>query len=213
MDVGSYVASARDVVSEAIEIPAGYNVTWSGQYEYMLRAQERLTYIVPLTLSSSSSSSISIVGPWSRVSSCFSPSFSLVGAFWLLYFLDYNMSVAVWVGLIALAGVSAETGVVMLLYLDVALDEARREGRLQNRKDLVDVVYDGAVQRLRPKLMTTSTILVGLLPILWSQGTGADVMKRIATPMVGGVVSSLVVILIVYPVLYYIWKGRSLPAS
>ncbi len=137
--------------------------------------------------------------------------FALIGAFWLLYWLHYNLSIAVWVGIIALAGVSAETGVVMLLYLDVAYEDALRGGRMRNKKDLVDAVYDGAVTRVRPKIMTACVIMAGLLPILWSHGTGADVMKRIATPMVGGMVTSVIVVLLVYPSIYYIWKGWSLP--
>jgi Cu(I)/Ag(I) efflux system membrane protein CusA/SilA len=133
--------------------------------------------------------------------------FSLVGVFWLLWGLDYNLSIAVWVGIIALAGVSAETGVVMLLYLDVTYESAVREGRMRHRRDLVEAVSQGAVKRVRPILMTAITTTAGLLPIMWSQGTGADVMKRIATPMVGGMVSSVAVVLLVYPAIYYIWKG------
>jgi copper/silver efflux system protein len=137
--------------------------------------------------------------------------FSLVGAFWLLYLLGYNMSIAVWVGIIALAGVSAETGVVMLLYLDGSYNQWVGDGRLRSRRDLVDAVYDGAVKRVRPKVMTASVIIAGLLPIMWSHGTGADVMKRIAAPMVGGVITSVVVVLVVYPAIYYIWRGWRLP--
>ena len=136
--------------------------------------------------------------------------FSLIGAYWLLYLLGYNTSVAVWVGIIALAGVSAETGVVMLLYLDVAYDEAVGKGLMRNKKDLVEAVYHGAVSRVRPKIMTASVIMAGLLPIMWSTGSGADVMKRIATPMVGGMVTSVVVVLLVYPAIYYIWRGWNL---
>jgi len=132
---------------------------------------------------------------------------SLVGAFWLLYLMDYNLSIAVWVGLIALAGLAAETGVVMLLYLDVAYKEAVEKGLMRHKQDLVAAIYHGAVTRLRPKIMTASVIMAGLIPIMWSHGTGADVMKRIATPMVGGMVSSVVLVLGVYPVVYYIWKG------
>src|SRR5436190_4912093 len=133
--------------------------------------------------------------------------FSLIGAFWLLWLLGYNMSVAVWVGLIALAGLDAETGIVMLLYLDLAWKERRPSTRGEAR----EAVVQGAVKRIRPKIMTVATILVGLVPILWSQGTGADVMKRIAAPMVGGVVTSAILELVVYPALYFIWKGRGLP--
>ena len=137
--------------------------------------------------------------------------FSLIGAIWLLYLLDYNMSIAVWVGIIALAGIDAETGVVMLLYLDIAYADYQKRGLIKDRGGLLDAVYHGAVQRVRPKVMTVAAIIAGLLPIMWSHGTGADVMKRIATPMVGGVVTSALVVLVIYPIIYYLWKSRGLP--
>ena len=208
VDVGTYVTMARTAVSESISLPNGYNIAWSGQYEYMIRAQERLVFVIPMTLIIvfviiylSTRSAVKTLIVFLAVP------FSLVGAFWLLYILDYNMSIAVWVGIIALAGLDAETGVVMLLYLDVAFGEAVRKGLMRHRTDLKDAVYQGAVQRVRPKIMTASVILAGLLPIMWSHGTGADVMKRIATPMVGGVVTSVIMELAVYPVIYLIWKG------
>jgi Cu(I)/Ag(I) efflux system membrane protein CusA/SilA len=139
--------------------------------------------------------------------------FSLVGAFWLLYLAGYNLSVAVWVGIIALAGLDAETGVVMLLYLDLAYDHWRREGKLRSAPDLRDAIYDGAVKRVRPKAMTAAVIIGGLLPILWSHGAGADVMKRIATPMVGGIVTSTIMELLVVPAIYFIWRSRGLRDS
>lgn len=139
--------------------------------------------------------------------------FSLVGVFWLMWWLDYNLSIAVWVGIIALAGVSAETGVVMLLYLGVSYKSAVGEGRMRHRRDLLESVYGGAVKRVRPILMTAVTTTAGLLPIMWSQGTGADVMKRIATPMVGGMITSVAVVLLVYPAIYYLWKGWGLPEA
>jgi len=138
--------------------------------------------------------------------------FSLVGAFWMLHFCGYNLSVAVWVGIIALAGLDAETGVVMLLYLDLAYGDWKKAGRLHTAADLRDAIYEGAVKRVRPKAMTAAVIIAGLLPILWSHGTGADVMKRIATPMVGGVVTSTAMELIVYPAIFYLWRRRSLTA-
>jgi Cu(I)/Ag(I) efflux system membrane protein CusA/SilA len=137
--------------------------------------------------------------------------FSLVGAVWVLYLLNYNLSVAVWVGMIALAGLDAETGVVMLLYLDLAFEEWRRRGTMRNVTDLRDAIYHGAVKRVRPKAMTACVIIAGLAPILWSHGTGADVMKRIATPMVGGVVTSTLMELLVYPAIFYLWRRHSLP--
>jgi Cu(I)/Ag(I) efflux system membrane protein CusA/SilA len=208
IDIGTYVKMAQRAVAENIELPAGYNIGWSGQYEYMIRAQQRLMVVVPMTLA------ITFVIIFLNTRSFFKTSivllavpFSLIGAFWLLYMLGYNMSIAVWVGIIALAGVSAETGVVMLLYLDVAYADAVRKGQMRHKRDLVEAVYHGAVTRVRPKVMTASVIMAGLLPIMWSQGTGADVMKRIATPMVGGMVTSVIVVLLVYPSIYYIWKG------
>jgi copper/silver efflux system protein len=139
--------------------------------------------------------------------------FSLVGAFWVLYLLNYNLSVAVWVGIIALAGLDAETGVVMLLYLDLAYDEWKKKGLMRNVADLRDAIYHGAVKRVRPKAMTACVIIAGLAPILWSHGTGADVMKRIATPMVGGVVTSTLMELLVYPAIFYLWRSRKLAKS
>jgi copper/silver efflux system protein len=137
--------------------------------------------------------------------------FSLVGAFWVIYLLGYNLSVAVWVGIIALAGLDAETGVVMLLYLDLAYDEWKKKGLMRHAADLRDAIYHGAVKRVRPKAMTACVIIAGLAPILWSHGTGADVMKRIATPMVGGVVTSTLMELLVYPAIFFIWRARSMP--
>jgi Cu(I)/Ag(I) efflux system membrane protein CusA/SilA len=208
IDIGTYVKMAQRAVAEQVTVPVGYNIAWSGQYEYMVRAQERMAYVVPMTFM------IIFVIIFLNTRSAFetlivllSVPASLVGAFWLLYLLDYNLSIAVWVGLIALAGLAAETGVVMLLYLDVAYKEAVEKGLMRHRKDLVDAIYHGAVTRLRPKIMTASVIMGGLIPIMWSHGTGADVMKRIATPMVGGMVSSVVLVLGVYPAIYYIWKG------
>ncbi len=214
VDVGTYVAQAQQAVADNVELPAGYNIAWSGQYEYMQRAEERLRIVVPMTLV------IILIIIFLNTKSVFETlvvmlavPFSLVGAFWLLWWLDYNLSIAVWVGIIALAGVSAETGVVMLLYLDGTYKNAVRAGRMRHRRDLVEAVYQGAVTRVRPKLMTAVTTTAGLLPIMWSQGTGADVMKRIATPMVGGMVSSVAVVLLVYPAIYYIWKGWHLSAE
>ena len=208
IDVGTYVSMAQRAVAEQIEIPAGYNMVWSGQYEYMIRAQERLLYVVPMTLM------IIFVIIYLNTRSVFETfivflavPFSLVGAFWLIYWLDYDMSIAVWVGIIALAGLDAETGVVMLLYLKLAYRKAVKDGLMGTRPQLIDAIYEGAVHRVRPKIMTASVILAGLLPIMWSHGTGADVMKRIAAPMVGGVVTSVIMELAVYPVIYYIWKG------
>jgi Cu(I)/Ag(I) efflux system membrane protein CusA/SilA len=210
-DVGSWIARAREVVAEQVEVPEGYTVFWSGQYEYMQRARARLLMIVPVTLfliaiilyfSTRSFIKVSIV--------LLSVPFSLIGAVWLIYLLGYNWSIAVWVGLIALAGLDAEMGTVMLLYLDLAYERWQKKGRLKTLADLAGAVHDGAVQRIRPKAMTVTTTFIALLPILWATGTGADVMKRIAAPMVGGIVTSFVVELVVYPIVFFIWKARGL---
>jgi Cu(I)/Ag(I) efflux system membrane protein CusA/SilA len=216
VDVGTYVQMAMRAVNEsiakgAIKLPPGYNIFWSGQYEYMLRAQQRLMIVVPLTLliilliiylNTRSLVKTAIV--------MLAVPFSLVGAFWIIYLLHYNLSVAVWVGIIALAGLDAETGVVMLLYLDLAYDEWKKKGLMRQASDLRDAIYHGAVRRVRPKAMTACVIIAGLAPILWSHGTGADVMKRIATPMVGGVVTSTLMELLVYPAIFFLWRSRSL---
>ncbi len=219
VDVGTYVQMAMRAVNESIakgeiQLPAGYNLFWSGQYEYMLRARERLLMVVPLTLllimliiylNTKSAIKTAIV--------MLAVPFSLVGAFWAIYLCHYNLSVAVWVGIIALAGLDAETGVVMLLYLDLAYAEWKQKGTFNNAGDLRDAIYHGAVKRVRPKAMTACVIVAGLTPILWSHGAGADVMKRIATPMVGGVITSTIMELAVYPAIYFLWRSRELKAA
>jgi Cu(I)/Ag(I) efflux system membrane protein CusA/SilA len=213
-DIGGYVEEAKRKVAEQIRLPPGYTLAWSGQYEYMQRAQERLIYIVPLTLLVIF---LLLYINFKSVARCMivllAVPFSMIGAVWFLYLLGYNMSVAVWVGLIALAGVDAETGVIMLLYLEQAHEKWRKEGRLQTIKDLHDAIIEGAVKRIRPKVMTVMAILMGLLPIMWSHGAGADVMKRIAAPMIGGVISSFFLELLVYPVIFEIWRGWRLRPS
>ena len=212
IDVGTYVEAARKAVAHEVELPAGYSLTWSGQYEYMQRAQQRLRLVVPVTLAviflllylnfRSVTESLIIM---------LSLPFALVGGIWLLAGLDYNMSIAVGVGFIALAGVAAETGVIMLLYLDQAWNEARSkcsaEGRSLCRADLYAAVGAGAVDRVRPKVMTVTATMAGLLPIMWGTGTGSEVMHRIAAPMVGGLVSSTLLTLLVIPAIYTVWQG------
>src|SRR6184192_2555941 len=209
-DIAGYVRKASQLLGQRIHYPPGYYIEWAGQFQYLQAAKERLKIVIPFTLL------IIFVLIYMNTKSLVKTAivllavpFSLVGAFWLLYVLDYNMSIAVWVGLIALAGLDAETGIVMLLYLDLAW----KEHRPGTREEAREAVVAGAVKRIRPKIMTVATILVGLLPVLWSTGTGADVMKRIAAPMVGGVVTSALLELVVYPALYLIWKGRRLPAG
>ncbi len=209
-DIGGYVAEAKQVVATMVPLPEGYYLEWSGQYEYMLRAAARLRIVIPVTLlivivllyfSTRSIPKILIV--------LLAVPFSLIGAFWLIYLLGYNMSVAVWVGIIALAGVDAETGVVMLLYLDQSFARFKVAGRMNSLAELQEAVEDGAVKRIRPKMMTVMAILMGLLPIMWSHGAGADVMKRIAAPMVGGVVTSFALELLIYPVIFTLWKWHA----
>ena len=206
--IDDYVHDAKAAVARAVQLPPGYRLEWTGQYRYLGRAKARLLIVVPLTLFViflllffNSKSAVEALLVMLAVP------FSLVGAFWLLWLLGYSLSVAVWVGIIALAGLDAETGIVMLLYLDLSWKERKPSTRAEAR----EAVLHGAVKRIRPKMMTVATILVGLLPVLWSHGAGADVMKRIAAPMVGGVVTSALLELIVYPALYLIWKGRGLP--
>ncbi len=206
-DPGSYVAEASDMLRDVLELPVGYALTWTGQYEAMARVKKRLTMVVPLTLfliflllymNTKSLTKTMIVA--------LAVPFSAVGAVWLLYFLGYNMSIAVWVGLIALLGVDAETGVFMLLYLDLAYEDAKQAGRLRSLAELRQAIMNGAVKRLRPKFMTVATMALGLIPIMWSTGTGADVMKRIAAPMIGGILTSFILELVVYPAIYETWK-------
>jgi len=208
-DVGGYVGEAKRVLQARLSLPPGYRLEWSGQFEAMERAGGRLRWVVPITLAvivlllyfqfgSAAESAIVML----------SLPFSLVGGVWLMWLLGYDMSVASAIGFIALAGVAAETGVVMLLYLDHAYRDRRLEGRLRARADVDAAVEYGAVERVRPKMMTVTAIIAGLLPILWSHGTGADVMKRIAAPMVGGMLSSTVLTLVVIPAVYSLWKER-----
>jgi Cu(I)/Ag(I) efflux system membrane protein CusA/SilA len=208
IDVGTYVDRAQQVVAERVELPSGYSLVWSGQFEYMQRAEARLKIVVPITLA------IILLLLYLNFRSIpeslivmLSLPFALVGGIWLMYLLDYNMSVAVGVGFIALAGVAAETGVVMLIYLDHAWDAARAErGGRAGPADLQRAIMVGAVERVRPKIMTVTAIMAGLLPIMWGHGTGSEVMQRIAAPMVGGMVSSTVLTLLAIPAIYALWK-------
>jgi Cu(I)/Ag(I) efflux system membrane protein CusA/SilA len=212
--IADYVAEAKQAIASEVELPPGVRLGWAGQFRYFERAKAKLKLVVPITLllvmlllyfNTRSIMETAIV--------MLAVPFSLIGAVWLLYLLDYNMSVAVWVGLIALAGLDAETGVVMLLYLSLAHGRWSKEGRIRSSGDLREAIVEGAAKRVRPKLMTVMTTMIGLLPVLWSDGTGADVMKRIAAPMVGGLVTSFLLELSVYPAIFALWKGRGLPKS
>ncbi len=206
-DIGSFIQEAKEIVQKNISLPENYTLVWSGQYENMTRVRERLKVVLPLTifliafllfLNTKSHIKTAIV--------LLAVPFSLVGAIWLLWILNYNISIAVWVGMIALMGLDAETGVFMLLYLDLAYEERKREGKMKTQRDLHEAILYGAVRRIRPKMMTVMAAFMGLLPIMWSMGTGADVMKRIAAPMVGGLLTSFVLELLVYPPIYALWK-------
>jgi Cu(I)/Ag(I) efflux system membrane protein CusA/SilA len=209
-DIGSYVSDAKNAIQQKLSLPSGYSLAWSGQYEYMTRAKERLTFVVPLTLfiiflllyfNTKSVTKTFII--------LLALPFSAVGAIWFLYLLGYHISIGVWVGIIALMGVDAETGVFMLLYLDLAYQDNKARGLMKTDADLKDAISHGAVKRLRPKVMTVGCMFMGLLPIMWSMGAGSDVMKRIAAPMIGGIFTSFIMELMVYPAIYYLWKWNS----
>jgi len=209
-DIGGYVEEAKQKVREALSLPTGYVLQWSGQYENMLRVREHLKLIVPITLA------LIFVLLYANTQSAFKAilvmlavPFSAIGAIWLFYFLDYNVSIAAWVGMIALLGLDAETGVFMLLFLDLSYDDARRRGRLRTRAELDEAIVHGAVKRARPKIMTVCSAFMGLLPIMWSTSAGADVMKRIAAPMIGGLATSFLLELLIYPAIYKLWKLRT----
>jgi len=208
-DIGTYVEKAKTLLNQKIVIPEGYLISWSGQFENMARVKERLKIVIPLTLllivfllyfntKSVVKTAIVLLVP-----------FSLIGAVWLLVFLGYNLSIAAWVGMIALLGLDAETGVFMLMYLDFAYDDRVKKGQMNSLSDLKSSVIEGAVHRVRPKLMTVAALFMGLIPIMWSVGAGADVMKRIAAPMIGGLITSFILELLIYPVVFYMWKSKA----
>jgi Cu(I)/Ag(I) efflux system membrane protein CusA/SilA len=206
-DLGGYVKDAKRAAAKQAPLPPGYTRVWSGRFEYLERANARLAIVIPITV-------ILIIlllyianQSWFRVAVVLlAVPFSLIGAFWFLYLLDYNMSLAVWVGIIALLGIDAETGQVMLLYLDSTFDRFRAEGRMRNESDLYTAIHEGAVKRIRPKTMTVVTDMIGLLPLLWATGTGADVTRRLVAPLIGGIGVSFLMELLVYPVIYFLAK-------
>jgi Cu(I)/Ag(I) efflux system membrane protein CusA/SilA len=211
-DVGSYVAQAQRVIAGRLALPAGYTVAWSGEFEQIQETNARLKWAVPITLliimillyvATQSPFRVAVV--------MLAVPFSLVGAVWLLWLLGYHLSGAVWVGMIALAGLDAETGLVMLLYLDNSYERFKVEGRMRNQNDLWHAVHDGAVKRIRPKTMTVAAAFIGLVPLLWATGTGADVMRRLAAPMLGGLFTSFLMELLIYPVIFFLAKSMLLP--
>jgi Cu(I)/Ag(I) efflux system membrane protein CusA/SilA len=206
-DIGSFVADAKRIVEAELKLPAGYFLRWTGQYELMQEMQERMKFLIPLTLV------IVVVLLYlnfgnmtqSLIVLCSVP-FALVGSVWLLAALDYNLSTAVWVGIIALVGLATQTGVVMMVYCDTAYHRFKREGRIHGLDDIIEATLEGSVQRVRPKIMTVATMMISLVPLLWSQGAGADVMKRVAAPMIGGLVTSAFLTLEIIPVVYAYWR-------
>jgi copper/silver efflux system protein len=214
IDIGTYVNNAKELISERIALPPGYSMTWSGQYEYMERAKERLMLVLPFTvLVIFLLLFMNFKNIQESLIVLLSVPFSAVGGVWLIYALGYHLSVAVGVGFIALAGVAAETGVIMLIYLDHAYKDGIKAGKMTSLSDLYAAVVHGAVERVRPKMMTVTAIMAGLLPIMWGTGTGSEVMRRIAAPMIGGMVSSTILTLIVIPVIYYLWRARSIGST
>ncbi|MBI5443193.1 MAG: efflux RND transporter permease subunit, partial [Deltaproteobacteria bacterium] len=210
-DIGSYVEEAKKAVAKQLALKQGYVLQWSGQYENMLRVKERLKVVVPITLA------LIFVLLYMNTRSAFKSTlvmlavpFSAIGAIWLFFLLGYNVSIAAWVGMIALLGLDAETGVFMLLFLDLAYDDARARGKLNTLAELDEAILHGAVKRARPKMMTVAAAFMGLLPIMWSTSAGSDVMKRIAAPMIGGLITSFIMELLVYPAIYKLWKKREL---
>jgi Putative silver efflux pump len=210
-DLGSYVAEAQRVVRDKVKLPPGYAIAWSGQFEYLERASKRMEMVVPLTLAiillllyltfRRADEALLIIATLP---------FALIGGFWLIYLLGYNMSVAVAVGFIALAGVAAEFGVIMLLYLDQAINRHQAEGTLNSRRQLVEAIIEGAVLRVRPKAMTVMVIIAGLLPIMFGNDTGSEIMQRIAAPMIGGMITAPLLSMFVVPAVYLLWKGHKL---
>ncbi|MBI3535027.1 MAG: efflux RND transporter permease subunit [Deltaproteobacteria bacterium] len=215
-DVGSYVKDAKALLLKELKLPAGNFLSWSGQYEHMERAREKLKIIIPITLLIVFLLLYANTKSWAKTAIILlAVPFSAIGAVWLLYLLGYNMSIAVWVGLIALLGVDAETGIFMLLYLDLAYDKMKKNGKMNSFADLREAIYHGAVKRVRPKVMTVACLLMALLPIMWAStaSAGADVMKRIAAPMLGGIITSFAMELLVYPAVFAIWKGHNIASN
>ena len=210
-DIGGYVDDARKAVAAEVRLPPGYFLSWTGQYELLQQMQARMKFLVPLTIAivllllymnfGNFTESLIVLA---------SVPFALVGSIWLLAMLHYHLSTAVWVGIIALVGLAAQTGVVMVVYCDSAYHRRKREGRIRDLDDIVDATLEGSVQRVRPKLMTVATMMIGLVPLLWSQGAGADVMKRVAAPMVGGLFTSAFLTLEIIPVVYTYWRYAQL---
>jgi Cu(I)/Ag(I) efflux system membrane protein CusA/SilA len=213
-DVGSFIADAQNAISQNLQLPPGYTIAWSGEFEQIQEANARLKWAVPLALFLIVLLLYAATNSWFRVSVVLlAVPFSLVGAMWFLYLLGYNMSLAVWVGIIALAGLDAETGLVMLLYLDNSFERFKSQNRMNTPEDLRQAVHDGAVRRIRPKTMTVAAAFIGLMPLLWASGSGADVMRRLAAPMLGGLFTSFLMELLIYPIIFFVAKSPLLPKA
>lgn len=213
-DLGSYVEEAKHAVEKEVPLPAGYQLRWAGSAENFEKTKQRLQLVIPITAALIIFLLYLSNRSWFRVGVVLlAVPFSLIGAFWFLFALDYNLSLAVWVGIIALLGIDAETGQIMLLYLDQSYDRLKVQGRMRNESDLLIAIHEGAVKRIRPKTMTVATDMIGLLPLLWATGTGADVTRPLVAPLIGGITVSFLMELLVYPVIFYLWKKRSLPLN
>lgn len=214
VDLGRYVEAAKKYLNDKIDLPKGYLISWSGQYENMSRVKSRLKVVIPITLSIILLLLFFNTKSWAQTGIVLlSVPFSLIGAIWLMVFLDYNLSVAAWVGMIALLGLDAEMGIFMLMYLNLSYDDRVKSGKMKNLLDLKEAILEGAVHRVRPKVMTVTALFMGLIPIMWSTGAGSDVMKRIAAPMIGGLATSFLLELFIYPVIFYLWKSQSVTIS
>jgi Cu(I)/Ag(I) efflux system membrane protein CusA/SilA len=213
-DLGGFVREARETVEREVQLPPGYSRIWSGRFESLEKANARLRLVVPITLALIVLLLYAANRSWTRVAIVLlAVPFSLIGAFWFMYALGYDMSLAVWVGIIGLLGIDAETGQVMLLYLDQAVRRAKEEGRLRTVSDLYAAIHEGAVRRIRPKLMTVATDFVGLLPLLWVTGTGAEITRRLVAPLIGGILVSFLMELLVYPVVFFLLRRRHLASN
>jgi Cu(I)/Ag(I) efflux system membrane protein CusA/SilA len=210
-DIGGFVQEAKRKLSSEVKIPKGYFISWSGQFENMEHVKERMKIVIPLVLLLVIFLLHFNTGSWAKTGIVLlAIPFSLIGAVWFMWALGYHSSIATWVGMIALLGLDAETGVFMLMYLDLAYQDRVKLGKMATEEDLIEGIVEGAVHRIRPKMMTVCALFLGLIPILWSTGAGADVMKRIAAPMIGGLLTSFILELLIYPVLFLKWKKRSI---
>ena len=214
VDSGTFVEEGKKLLAARLKLPSGYSLSWSGQFENMARVKERLKVVIPLTILLIAFLLYLNTSSWIKTAIVLlAVPFSLIGAVWLMWLLGYHISIASWVGMIALMGLDAETGVFMLMYLEFAFEDRKKKGLLRNESDLVSSIVEGAVHRVRPKLMTVGALFMGLIPIMWSNGAGADVMKRIAAPMISGLITSFILELLIYPVLFFEWRAKEMKSA